>query len=154
MIISLSVALIAIAFVVLVIYLAKVLKSLQVTLTSVSNTLNGLEKQLQGVTTETTLLLHKTNAITADLQEKVEGLTSVVDSVKDIGTTVNRFNGSLQTITTSFDKHVEENKGKILQIMQWSDVLLELKDKWKERKQLKNRFSREDAVRVRTRSEF
>jgi len=148
-ILYLSVALIAIAFFVLVIYLSKTLKSLQVTLTSVSNTLTGLEKQLNGVTTETTLLLQKTNALAEDIQQKSESLNSVVDAVKDVGTTVSKFNGTLQNITNSVDQQVEESKEKISQIIQWSNIFLELKDKWQARKQAKNELNSKERERVR-----
>lgn len=134
-ILYLSVALIAIAFLVLVIYLSKALKSLQVTLESVSLTLVGLEKQLNGVTTETTVLLHKTNALADDIQQKSESLNSVVDAVKDVGETVNHFNQTFQNISVRVDKQVEQNKDKISQVVQWGNVLIELKDKWKANKQ-------------------
>ena len=134
-ILYLSVALIAIAFLVLVIYLAKALQSLSLTLESVSKTLDGLEKQLNGVTNETTVLLHKTNAIADDIQQKSESLNSVVDAVKDVGVTVSHFNQTLQSISRKVDKQVEQNKDKLLQVIQWGNVFMELKDKWKERKQ-------------------
>lgn len=146
-----SVALIAIAFLVLVIYVAKTLKSLQGTLSSVSSTLIGLEKQLDGVTKETTELLQKTNALADDIQEKSQSLTSVVTAVKDVGTTVNKFNGTLKNLTQSFDVQVEENKEKISQIVQWSNVFLELKDKWTAKKQEKKQSSTEEIKRVRSR---
>jgi uncharacterized protein YoxC len=132
-----SVALISIAFLVLVIFITKTLKSLQGTLNHVSQTLGGLEKQLEGVTKETTVLLHKTNKLADDLQQKADSLTSVVDAVKDIGSTVSHFNQSLQNITNTVDKQVEDNKEKISQVIQWTNVFLELKDKWKTRKQEK-----------------
>jgi uncharacterized protein YoxC len=143
MILYLSVALIAIAFLVLVIYISKTLTYLQETMTNVSKTLSGLEKQLEGVTSETTTLLQKTNALADDIQQKSESLNSVVDAVKDVGVTVTKFNGTLQNITHTFDFQVEKNKEKISQIMQWSDILLEIKDKWKERKQAKKEISQE-----------
>ncbi|MEH7081290.1 DUF948 domain-containing protein [Neobacillus drentensis] len=149
-ILYLSVALIAIAFFVLVIFLSTTLKSFQVTLTSVSKTLAGLEKQLDGVTAETTILLQKTNALADDLKEKTESLTSVVDAVKDVGTTVTKFNGTLKNITKSVDTQVEESKEKISQIVQWSNVILELKDKWQARKQEKNEISLNQGKRVRS----
>jgi uncharacterized protein YoxC len=150
-ILYLSVALIAVAFVVLVIYLAKTLKALQGTLTSVSTTLVGLEKQLDGVTKETTELLQKTNALADDIQDKSERLTSVVDAVKDVGSTVSKFNGTLKNLTSSFDIQVEQNKEKVSQIFQWSQVILELKDKWTERKQPKSDEPTEKIQRVRSR---
>ncbi|MEH7074722.1 DUF948 domain-containing protein [Neobacillus drentensis] len=143
-ILYLSVALIAIAFFVLVIFLSTTLKSFQVTLTSVSKTLAGLEKQLDGVTAETTILLQKTNALADDIKKKSDSLTSVVDAVKDVGTTVTKFNGTLQNITSTVDKQVEDSKEKISQIVQWSNVFLELKDKWQARKQAKQEISLED----------
>jgi uncharacterized protein YoxC len=149
-ILYLSVALIAIAFLVLVIFLAATLKSFQVTLTSVSKTLIGLEKQLDGVTAETTLLLHKTNALADDIQQKSESLTSVVEAVKDVGTTVTKFNGTLQNITKSVDNHVEESKEKISQIVQWGNVFLELKDKLQARRQAKNEISLNEGRKVRS----
>jgi uncharacterized protein YoxC len=149
-ILYLSAALIAIAFFVLVIYLSKTLKSLQVTLTSVSNTLSGLENQLNGVTTETTLLLQKTNALAEDIQQKSESLNSVVEAVKDVGTTVTKFNGTLQNITYTVDQQVEESKEKISQMVQWGNILLELKDKWQARKQAKHEVSVNEKPRVRS----
>lgn len=150
-ILYLSVALIAIAFLILVIFVAKTLKSLQETLSSVSNTLTGLERQLDGVTKETTELLHKTNALADDIQEKSQNLNSVVSAVKNVGTTVNKFNGTLKTLTESFDIQVEENKEKISQIVQWGNVFLELKDKWNAKKQEKKADQVEEIKRVRSR---
>lgn len=133
-ILYLSAAVAAIAFFVLVIYLAKTLKSLQGTLDSVAHTLTGLEKQLDGVTRETTELLHKTNELAEDIQEKSENLNSVVLAVKDVGHSVQRFNKSIQTITSKVDEEVERSQDKISQIVQWSNVFFELKDKWRAKK--------------------
>jgi uncharacterized protein YoxC len=150
-ILYLSIALIAIAFLVLVIYVAKTLNSLQETLASVSKTLTGLEKQLDGVTQETTVLLQKTNALADDIQEKSKSISSVVTAVKDVGVTVNKFNGTLKNLTDSFDIQVEENKEKISQIVQWSNVFIELKDKWNARKQAAKENNTEEIKRVRSR---
>ncbi|MEH7115309.1 DUF948 domain-containing protein [Neobacillus niacini] len=150
-ILYLSIALIAIAFLVLVIYLVRTLNSLQETLSSVSKTLIGVEKQLDGVTQETTALLQKTNALADDIQEKSKSLTSVVTAVKDVGSTVTKFNGTLKNLTDSFDIQVEENKEKISQIVQWSNVFLELKDKWNAKKEAKKESNLEEMKRVRSR---
>ncbi len=149
-ILYLSVALIAIAFFVLVIFLSTTLKSFQVTLTSVSKTLTGLEKQLDGVTAETTILLQKTNALADDIKMKTDRLNSVVEAVKDVGTTVTKFNGTLQNITQTVDMQVEESKEKISQIVQWSNIVLELKDKWQARKQQKTTVSLDESKKVRS----
>lgn len=149
-ILSLSAALVAVAFFILVIYLVKTLKSLQAILTGVSKTLKEVEKHLEDVTTETTLLLQKTNVLADDFQHKAKSLNSVVDAVKDVGSTVSKFNGTLNNLSTSFDRQVEENKEKVSQIIQWSDVLLELKDKWRARKHSKNENTPNERKRVRS----
>lgn len=134
-ILYLSIALIAVAFLILVIYLAKTMKSLQGTLDSVSKTLIGLEKQLDGVTRETTELLHKTNALADDIGQKSENLNSVVFAVKEVGDSVRGFNRSIQKVTSSVNEQIEQNHDKISQVVQWGQVFLEMKDKWKARKQ-------------------
>lgn len=132
-----SVALIAIAFSILVIYVIQTLKSLQATMVSVSKTLDGLEVQLDGVTKETTLLLQKTNTLADDIQSKSENLNTVVDAVKNVGQTVQTFNHSLQGVSQSVTKEIEKNEEKIAQIAQVGTILFEFRDKWKERKKRK-----------------
>jgi len=153
-ILYLSVALIAVAFFVLVIYLSKTLKSLQKTLESVSSTLMGLEGQLDGVTKETTALLHRTNTLADDITKKSESLNTVVDAVKDVGKAVHKFNHSIQNIANTVDKQIDQNKEKISQVMQWSNVVLELKDKWKSRKEQKVMALPEPELTVTKREKF
>ncbi|MET3697244.1 uncharacterized protein YoxC [Bacillus oleivorans] len=145
MILYLSIALIAIAFFVLVIFLIQTLKSLQKTLDSVSHTLNGLEGQLQGVTHETTELLKKTNQLAEDMKDKSEKLNSVVDAVKDVGTSIQRFNRSIEGITEKVIQQADANQDKISQVVQWSQVFIELKDRWNQRKQ-KNRSEQKNTL--------
>lgn len=133
-ILYLSAALAAIAFFILVLFIGRTLKSLQGTLDHVSHTLAGLEKQLDGVTRETTELLHKTNTLAEDIQEKSERLNVVVDAVKDVGESIGQFNQSVKKITSSVNTQIDQNKERVSQVIQWSNVLLELKDKWTEKK--------------------
>lgn len=133
-ILYLSIALIAVAFFILVIYVVKTLKSLQKTLDSVAHTLDGLEGQMKGVTSETTEFLKKTNALAEDIQHKSENLNSVVVAVKDVGTSIQRFNRSIDGISEKVIHQVETNQDKISQVVQWSNVFLELKHRWDQRK--------------------
>jgi uncharacterized protein YoxC len=142
----LSVAFIAVAFFILVIYMAKTLNSVRSSLETVTKTLGGLEKQIEGVTSETTALLQKTNHLADDLQRKSESINSVVDAVKDIGTTVSHFNQTLQNVTNTVEKQVEGNTEKISQVIQWGNIFLELKDKWKMKQQNKTLNKNEQIV--------
>lgn len=129
-----SAAIAAIAFLILVIYLAKTLTSLQKTLNSVAHTLDGLEGQLKGITTETTELLHKTNELADDLKQKSENLNTAVMAVKDVGTSIQSFNTSIQKVSNKVVTEIENNQEKISQIVQWGNIALEMRDKWKARK--------------------
>jgi uncharacterized protein YoxC len=128
-----SAAVAAIAFLVLVIFLTKVLTSLQTTLDSVARTLTGLESQMQGITLETTQLLHKTNTLAEDLQHKSGNLNTVVDAVKDVGTSISSFNSSIQKVSHKVQAEIDNNQDRISQIVQWSNVAMEIRDKWKAR---------------------
>lgn len=149
-ILYLSAALAAIAFFVLVLFIGRTLKSLQTTMDSVSKTLSSLEQQLDGVTRETTDLLHKTNALAEDIQHKSENLNTVVDAVKDVGTSIKKFNGTINKVTTSVDQQIEESKDKVSQIVQWTNVVLELREKWVQRKQEKEKVE-EKVERIKVR---
>ena len=110
------------------------LNSLKNTLKEVSGTVAGLENQLQGVTLETTNLLHKTNALAEDIQVKTEKLNGVVDAVQGVGNSVTDLNASVRRITMSIASQAEQNEEKIAQVVQWSNVAMGIRDKWKERK--------------------
>ncbi|MGK9488382.1 DUF948 domain-containing protein [Bacillus pumilus] len=136
-ILYLSVALIAIAFLILVIHLSKTLKSLQLTLKNVASTLEGLEGQMQGITTETTQLLHKTNQLAEDIQDKSAKLNTVVDAVQGIGGSINQFNTSIKQAAGAVSSSVERNQEKVTDVVSWSNAALEIYKKWKQRKHQK-----------------
>jgi uncharacterized protein YoxC len=124
----------AVGFLILCIALAMTLNSLKNTLQEVTGIVSGMENQLQGVTLETTNLLHKTNALAEDIQVKSEKLNTVVDAVRGVGSSVTDLNASVRRITTTVSSQVENNEDKIAQVVQWSNVVLGIRDKWKERK--------------------
>ncbi|MCJ7842362.1 DUF948 domain-containing protein [Lederbergia sp. NSJ-179] len=125
-----SVAVIAIAFVFLVVRMMKTLNTMTETMSSVSQTLDSLQKQLEGVTGETTMLLHKTNALAEDIQRKVERLDTVVNAVQEVGGTVQELNHSLKKVTLSISTSMNKNQEKIAQMVQWGAAIKEIKDKW------------------------
>ncbi|QQZ10581.1 DUF948 domain-containing protein [Heyndrickxia vini] len=136
-ILYLSVALIAVAFLILVISVSKTLNSVKETLNQVSKTMEGIEGQMQGITGETTMLLHKTNALAEDIQQKSEKLNTVVYAVQDVGTTIKSLNESVRRVTNNVTHQVEKNQDKMTQVIQWSNVFKEIKDKWAENKEKK-----------------
>jgi uncharacterized protein YoxC len=139
----------AISFLVLVIFIGKTLKTFNKTLQDVSTTLNGLEKQLEGISKETEELLHKTNQLADDLQQKSSSLNHVVTAVKGVGETIHEFNRSLKKTTNSVVEKVEKNEGKMTQLLQWSQIAFEIKEKWDEMKKRKrNKENENEHVRM------
>ncbi|OKL36211.1 DUF948 domain-containing protein [Domibacillus mangrovi] len=134
-ILYLSAAVAAIAFLILVINLSKTLKSVDNTLDTLSRTVDRLEGQLKDVTAETAELLHKTNVLAEDVQHKTEQLNTVVYAVKDVGSSVHNLNQSLRKVTTTVASQVEKNQYKISQAVQWGNVVKQMVDKFKEDKE-------------------
>ncbi|WP_078379366.1 DUF948 domain-containing protein [Sutcliffiella halmapala] len=136
-----SAIIVAIAFLILVIFVSKTLRSVQGTLDQVAGTLGSIEKQMQGITTETEQILHKTNVLMDDIHDKSQQLNTVVTAVKDVGTSIQGFNHSVSRLSTNVAQQLDQNQDKVSQVVQWSNVAMELVDKWNERKQ-KNKTSK------------
>lgn len=134
-----SIALIAVSFFILVIYIAKTLTVLQETIRRLTATIDHLDKEVQGITTETTQLLKKTSALADEVQKKVEGLNSLVHAVSDVGATVQSFNRSLRQISSTVTAKVENHREKVTKVMQWGNAFIEIWEKWRERKQKKTK---------------
>lgn len=109
-----------------------------------AKTLDGVEGQVQGITRETTDLLHKVNRLTEDIQGKVDRLNSVVDAAKGIGDSVQNLNGSVDRVTNSITHNISQNEDKISQVVQWSNVAMEIADKWQ------NRYNRRGSANYKT----
>jgi uncharacterized protein YoxC len=85
MIIEISVAVIAIAFVILVVYLIMMIKALRVTLGQVNQTLIETRKQLGEVGLQAQKVMEHTNQISFDLKHKVEAFTPIFNAVTNAG---------------------------------------------------------------------
>ncbi len=96
--------------------------------------MEGLSVQLEGVTSETTALLKKTNDLAEDIQQKSEKLNTVVDAVKGLGNSVTEINSSVHKVTQSVAVEAERNSDKVAQVIQWSQVAIGIMDKVNERK--------------------
>lgn len=85
MIIEISVAVIAIAFVALVIYLIIFITALKVTLGQVDQTLVEVREQINEIGSEAKKTIEQTNEVSADLKDKVAKLNSVFAAVANVG---------------------------------------------------------------------
>lgn len=88
MIVELSVALAAVAFAVLVIFLILVLIDVRKTLKKVNQTLLFVESRVDPIQDEALELLKNTKHITATLNEQLQAVNPLVNTVYDVGTAI------------------------------------------------------------------
>ncbi|MCE3203258.1 DUF948 domain-containing protein [Paenibacillus sonchi] len=101
MIIDLSVALVAIAFAVLVFFLIKTLKSAKESLDKVSQTLQEVQKTIDELTYEVKTTVRHANDITADVQNKIQKIDPIVDSVKNLGDVMNELTLTVKQVSVT-----------------------------------------------------
>ena len=85
MIIDISVAIIALAFLALAIYLIRVCISLRQTLAQVTETLHEVRKQIHENQENAKTIVEKTGLISVNLLEKMEALDSIFKTISNIG---------------------------------------------------------------------
>jgi uncharacterized protein YoxC len=101
MIIELSVALVAIAFAVLVFFLIKTLKSAKESLDKVSQTLQEVQKTIDELTYEVKTTVRHANDITVDVQGKIQKIDPIMDSVKNLGDVMNELTLTAKQISVT-----------------------------------------------------
>lgn len=101
MIIELSVALVALAFAVLVFFLIKTLKSAKESLDKVSQTLHEVQKTIDELTYEVKTTVRHANDITVDVQGKIQKIDPILDSVKNLGDVMNELTLTVKQVSVT-----------------------------------------------------
>ena len=137
MIIELSVALIAIAFTVLVIYVVITLRSAKASLDQANETLAEVRDKVDGIHLEATKLIKNTNAITEDVGEKVKSLDTLFASIGQISESVNQVTASAKDVSSAVSRtmvsRIEEtiNDPKTANMMKWATLAMQVWAKWR-----------------------
>jgi uncharacterized protein YoxC len=134
-ILYLAVAIIAIAFAVLVYFLSQTLRSAQKTMDDVASTLENVQEQMKGLNEETTELLHRTNLLAVDIQRKSKSLNSIFDAIEGFGQSLGSVNDSFKRVTSSIENKGIEHSGKIAQTLQWGKAAIDLMHRWQSTRQ-------------------
>lgn len=127
-----SVVIAVIAILALATFIFVTVKSAKTTFSKVQVTLDSLESQLNGITTETETLLNQTNKIATDINEKSEKVDVLFDGVKGVGSTIQSFNKTLSTFTDNINAEAIPENGQASQVAKWGSVILDL---WQKKKQ-------------------
>ena len=111
--VGISVLIIAIAFVVLVIFLIRALNNLSNVLSGVNETVEKLPDQLDEVMKETGTVIHNSNDTLADVNEKLRALNPLFYILGDAGEASRKLSSSLVDVTKSMKQNTEEGKEKV-----------------------------------------
>ncbi|AXF55730.1 DUF948 domain-containing protein [Salicibibacter kimchii] len=98
----------AIAFAVLVIFLARALGNLANVLSKTEVTVGKLPEQLDEITKETGTVLHNTNETILDVNEKVATLNPIFGMIGDAGEASRRLSSSLVDMTEAVSNQSQE----------------------------------------------
>ncbi len=104
---GIGVLLIGVAFLILAIYIARVLNGVAGTLGGVNKTLDQLPEQLDGILGETGQLIRHSNDTLSDVNEKLGNLTPVFEVVGDVGNTTRNLTASLHNVTDAGKRKVD-----------------------------------------------
>ncbi|MEC0125939.1 DUF948 domain-containing protein [Paenibacillus pabuli] len=101
MIYQISVALIAVAFAVLVFFLIRTLKSAQGSLDNVSQTLQEVQKTIDELSYEVKQTVRHANDITVDVQHKMKQIDPVMESVHNLGEVLNEVTEAAKQVSST-----------------------------------------------------
>ncbi|MNN52078.1 hypothetical protein D3C81_1667540 [compost metagenome] len=102
MIWQISVALIAVAFAVLVIFLIKTLRAAEQSLHTTAQTLQEVQKTIDELSVEVKQVVRQANELTSDLQHKMDQVDPVLESVKNVGEVLNEVTLAAKQVSSSF----------------------------------------------------
>lgn len=128
MIYEISVALIAAAFVVLVLYLIFTLRSLIKTLNYINATLAPMQRHAEDLCEQTEDLLNQATVLTEDLHKKLDATNGVFNSISNLGE-------RLEHITEGFKPQKEPRPIPINEILEWGLLGYQLWQKFKNRRE-------------------
>lgn len=141
-IIQVSIAVVAIAFAVLVVFLIQALRNVSSLLAQTNVTIKELQTQINGLSVEATELLRHTNEVTVDVRNKLHSLDPVVYSIKHVGDAVSEVTSSFKTATSTvagtLREQVKDSKvlkdGKAAVVLQAVPIVMGLWQNYKKKK--------------------
>ncbi|WP_068775464.1 DUF948 domain-containing protein [Paenibacillus sp. FJAT-26967] len=152
MIWQISVALIAIAFVVLVVFLVKTLRSVTELVAQTNQTIQQVQQQLTVVSQEANELIRHTNEVSVDVRNKLQALDKTFYTIKNVGDVVNEISTSVRqtsaTVTSSMRNKVEKELNSPKSIVNRIAPLVPVAlDMWKRIKQVRSTENKNVAVK-------
>lgn len=141
LIIQISAACIAAAFVVLVVFLVAALQSARASLKQANETLVHIDAKLDAVASETVKLMQQTQHIADDVQGKMKSLDTLFHSVGQVGESVNQITTSVKQVSATVSnsvrmagEQISRERNTTAELMEWASLAVHLWRKWQNRK--------------------
>ncbi|NIK80219.1 uncharacterized protein YoxC [Paenibacillus castaneae] len=113
-VIQISVAVIAVAFLVLLYSLVQTLKTLRGTLEETRETIGQLRTEVTQISVDVKEAIHNTNEMTRDVRTKLRSLDVLFTSVNDIGHAIHSFTGVARESAASLVSSIKRESNKPL----------------------------------------
>ncbi len=110
MLTQISVAIIAVAFAVLVFFLIKTLKAATQSLEKVTETLQDIQKTVDELTYEVKQTIRNTNDITVDVQHKMRQIDPVLDTVKNLGEALSEVTYAVKQVSSGMVSRFKKSR--------------------------------------------
>lgn len=110
MLTQISIAVIAVAFAVLVFFLIKTLKAATGSLDKVTQTLQEVQKTIDELSYEVKQTIRNTNDITVDVQHKMKQIDPVMDTVKNLGEALSEVTFAMKQVSSGVVSRFKQNK--------------------------------------------
>ena len=151
--ISISVLIAAIAFVVLVIFISRTLFRLERLFRGVETTLTETQKDLHEVCVEAVQLVHtsnhlakeaqvfvnNSNELTKDMRERAKSLDVLAKSVEEVGVTIAEMNEKVRDTATNVTNTVKVSTEKVSQALKWGNTAVDIWEKFKTKREGKKK---------------
>lgn len=108
MIWQISVAIIALAFFVLVIYLIQTLKAARISLDKTSQTLQEVRQTIDELSYEVKQVIRNVSDITDDLEHKLKKLDPVMESVKNVGSVLSEVTLATRQVSSTLIDRIKK----------------------------------------------
>ncbi|ETT31143.1 hypothetical protein C169_24898 [Paenibacillus sp. FSL R5-808] len=110
MLTQISVAIIAVAFAVLVFFLIKTLKAATQSLEKVTQTLQEVQKTVDELSYEVKQTIRNTNDITVDVQHKMKQIDPVMDTVKNLGEALSEVTYAVKQVSSGMVSRFKQSR--------------------------------------------
>lgn len=110
MLTQISVAIIAIAFAILVFFLIKTLKAATSSLDKVTQTLQEVQTTIDELSYEVKQTIRNTNDITVDVQHKMKQIDPVMDTVKNLGEALSEVTFAVKQVSSGVVSKFNQSK--------------------------------------------